>query len=98
MNRNKRVDLDRKPELTLKESTPDVMYGFWVNIVGRSKSMAWIDFDMWKTTIPRQNSSQQLILRCIWTSFDYVSSQEDQKKSDTIIVGGMLNCRMFLFQ
>lgn len=74
------------------------MYGFWANIVGRNKSMVFIDFDIWKTNIPRQYASQSLILRCLWTSFDYVSSDEDLKKSDTITVGGLICCRMFSFQ
>lgn len=60
--------------------------------------MQWIDFGLWKTHIPRQYSSQSLILRCIWTAFDYVSNQEDLKKSDTITVGGIICCRMFLYQ
>lgn len=49
--------MDKKPEAYIKEKTPDIMYGFWVNIIGRSKSMVFIDFDMWKTNIPRQYSS-----------------------------------------
>lgn len=39
-----------------------------------------------------------MILRCLWTAFDYVSSEEDRKKSDTITVGGLIFCRMFHYQ
>ena len=53
MNRNKRVDLDRKPELYIVKPTTDIMDSIWVNSMGRSKSMTWIDFGMWKTNIPR---------------------------------------------
>lgn len=98
MNRKKAVDLDRKPDFYLKAHTQDIMYGFWVNVTGRSKQMIFIDFDIWKTYLPRQESSKPVILRCLWTSFDYVSSQEDLKKSDTIIVGGLICCRMFMYQ
>lgn len=97
-NRNKKIDLDRKPEFYLVQKTEDIMYGFWVNVIGKNQSMQWIDFGLWKTHIPRQYSSQSLILRCIWTAFDYVSNQEDLKKSDTITVGGIICCRMFLYQ
>lgn len=56
-NRNKKIDLDKKREFTIKEFTPDLMYGFWANIVGMNKSMVFIDFDIWKTNIPRQYAS-----------------------------------------
>ena len=71
------------------------MYGFWANVAGSNMSMQWIDFDVFKTNIPRQYSSQTLILRCLWTAFDYVSTYEDRKKSDVLTVGGVVHCRMF---
>ena len=49
MNRKKHVELDRKPEFYLKEHTQDIMYGYWVNLAGKSKQMQFIDFDIWKT-------------------------------------------------
>lgn len=72
-----------------------MMYGFWANVTGTNKSMVFIDFDMWKTNIPRQYSSQQLIIRCIWTAFDYVSDEKDKSTSDYITVGGVVCCKMY---
>lgn len=47
--------------------------------------------------LPRAHNNVHLILRCVWTSFDYVSGYENMKKSDFISVGGVSNCRMFGF-
>lgn len=38
-NRNKKIDLDRKPEFYLVQKTEDIMYGFWVNVIGKNQSM-----------------------------------------------------------
>lgn len=92
------MDLERKPDITKKEFTQDIMYGIFINIIGRSKSMVFIDFGVWKTNIPRQYSSQAVCLRCFWTSFDYLSSNEDLKNSDTITVGGVVSCKMYMYQ
>ena len=38
-----------------------------------------------------------IILRCMWTSFDYISGSENIKKFDDYVVGGVYFCRMFAY-
>ena len=36
-------------------------------------------------------------MRCIWTSYDYVSGKENAKKFDEMVVGGVIHCRIFKY-
>lgn len=54
-----------------------------------------LEFDYFQSGLPRQHSSQHLIMRCMWTSFDYISGLENIRKFDDIVVGGVVHCRMF---
>lgn len=36
-----------------------------------------------------------LIVRYLWTSYDYISGPENAKKSDDIVVGGVGHFRMY---
>jgi cancer susceptibility candidate protein 1 len=38
-----------------------------------------------------------IILRCMWTSFDYVSGAENIKKFDELVVGGVTLCKMYCY-
>ena len=73
------------------------MFGIWANVQGKSMNMKDISFEKWKTQLPRSHSSVTLILRCFWTSFDYISSAEDLLKSDLLCVGGIINCQMYAY-
>ena len=54
-----------------------------------------VNFEVYHTALPRQYNNVKLILRCIWTSFDYLSDPEANKDFEHIAVGGIVNCRMF---
>jgi len=56
-----------------------------------------IEFKSFKAGIPRAYASAHIIMRCIWTSFDNVSTEECRKKSGDICVGGVVNCRLFQY-
>lgn len=36
-------------------------------------------------------------MRCMWTSFDYISGLDNIRKFDDIVVGGVVHCRMFQY-
>jgi hypothetical protein len=55
----------------------------------------FIDFDRYKTQLPRSEASRHIIIRTVWTSFDYISGTENAKKFDHYVVGGVINCGMY---
>ena len=91
---NKKIDFSKKPEFTLRESTPDLSFGLFANVGAKSQSFP-IAFDHFSQKLPHQQSACQLILRCLWTSYDYVSGEENKKKFDHYAVGGVSHCRMY---
>ena len=56
-----------------------------------------ISFDYYQSGLPRQHGAVVLILRCVWTAFDYVSGPEMFKKFDELAVGGVIHCRMYMY-
>ena len=96
-NRQK-VDSNTKPEFTLEEITPDLQFGIWANVQAKAmQGFRKIEFKAFKAGIPRAFASAAVIMRCIWTSFDNVSTEENLKKSNDICVGGVVNCRLFAY-
>jgi hypothetical protein len=39
----------------------------------------------------------KLILRCLWTAYDYISTPEARKESDFMVVGGVSHSRMYQY-
>mmetsp|Transcript_5836 Transcript_5836/g.9352 ORF Transcript_5836/g.9352 Transcript_5836/m.9352 type:complete len:302 (-) Transcript_5836:804-1709(-) len=94
---SKRVDASNtKSDFTISESSPDIQFGIWANVLARSVTFRKITFDYVQCAIPRPHQSQHLIMRCLWTSFDYISG-ENLKNFDHITVGGVQHCRMFQY-
>ena len=56
-----------------------------------------IDFDRYRTQLPRTEASINVIIRTIWTSFDYISGTENAKKFDHYVVGGVVNSGMYKY-
>ena len=72
------------------------MFGIWANASGRSMQFKTINYcDRLITQLPSKNQSEQLIMRCVWTSYDYVSSRKFMQESDDIVVGGICHNRMY---
>ena len=53
-----------------------------------------IDFGGFSCKTPRQHANQQLIIRALWTSFDYVTGYQ---YSPDIVVGGVIDFRLFQY-
>ena len=53
--------------------------------------------DRYHAKTPPKNSAEKMLMRCIWTSYDYVTSSESAKKSDNIVVGGVCFNRMYQY-
>tara|TARA_B110000285_G_C15105024_1_gene607444 strand:- start:1153 stop:1506 length:354 start_codon:yes stop_codon:yes gene_type:complete len=57
----------------------DISLSLWANVSGKTQNYKKIEFPDFKSGIPRQNSSSTLIMRCMWTSFNNVSTHEQLK-------------------
>jgi len=69
-----------------------------MNVQAKSKqSHEKIHFKSFATGIPRSNATSHLVIRCMWTSFDFISGPENAKKSDELCIGGVTYSRMFAY-
>ena len=75
---NRKFDKNEKPDINLTSKAKDVMFGIWANVQAKSIPFELIGFAKenpnFQLGLPRANNNIHLVLRCIWTSFDYVSS------------------------
>lgn len=91
----RKMDFTTRSEFTEQKNNPDISLGIWANVTAKSQAYKKIEFSHFKSGIPRQNASNQLIMRCMWTSFDGVSGHEVYKSSSDLVVGGVVLCKMY---
>lgn len=53
-----------------------------------------IDFGNYTSNLPMKQATQSLVLRCLWTSYDYLTPCKIQ---DDIVVGGIINFQMYSY-
>lgn len=87
-------DATLKEKLILNEKTKDLMFGVWANVQGKSVMHQKISFGNYECALPMKQATTQLIFRCLWTSYDYVSAQKIQ---DDFVVGGVVSFQMFAY-
>ena len=75
-------------------SKPDVRLGFLVSYADKNHPRAWIDFPEAQigTGVPLSLKLGDFIMRVVWTSFDYLSTEPYSKE---MIIGGILNTTPF---
>lgn len=89
---------DKKQEVYIQHSSRDLLFGIWANASGRSMQFKTIDYcGRYITQLPSKNHNIQLIMRCVWTSYDYISSRKFMQESDDIVIGGVCHNRMYDF-
>ena len=81
-------DQTKKEFLDLNEKTSDLMFGVWANIQGKSRMGQLIEYGNYGANLPMKQSSQQLVMRCLWTGYDYLTPTKIQ---DDIVIGGIVN-------
>lgn len=87
-------DTTQKEKINLDEATGDLMFGIWANVQGKNFCHESIKFynERYQTGLPQKQGSSFLVLRCLWTSFDYLSAAKEQ---DDLVVGGVVDFQMF---
>ena len=53
-----------------------------------------IEFGPYESAMPTNKTANNIIFRCLWTSFDYLSSH---KIHDDIVVGGIVDFQMYAY-
>lgn len=87
-------DQTKKDFLEMVEKRDDLMFGVWANIQGKSRMGVLIEYGNYGTNLPMKQSSSQLVMRCLWTGYDYLTATKIQ---DDIVVGGVVNFQMYSF-
>ena len=86
-------DQTKKETLQIIQYSNDLMFGVWANVQGKS-ARGEITFGNYATVLPNKQATQTLVLRCLWTSYDYLTPTKIQ---DDIVVGGIVNFQMYTY-
>ena len=81
-------DLTLREKILLLEKTKDLMFAIWGNVQGKSVMHKKIEFGPYEAAMPMNKTTMFIIFRCLWTSYDYLSSYKVQ---DDIVVGGVVD-------
>ena len=92
--RTKGGDPTKRPTINLTQVKKDIMFGIFANVNGQNFAYQKVEFDKYQSGLPAKQSNQPLILRCLWTSYDYLTPNKIQ---DDIVVGGIVDLQMFAF-
>jgi len=64
-----------KPEFLLKAQSKDIKFGIYGSVSGKNQTHKYTDIGSLHLKVPRQHANQQIIIRAVWTSFDYVTGK-----------------------
>ena len=93
-------DLTLKEYVQLTEKRKDLLFGIWANVQSKNMMHEGVSFlapsgkVIFKSWLPQKQATQQIVLRCLWTSYDYLTSNKEQ---DDIVIGGITDFRMFTY-
>jgi hypothetical protein len=102
-SRGGKTDLTMKDFIKLTEpaerSPKDLLFGIWGNVGGSTMMHEKVKYPdnstiqpVFKSGLPQKHSTTKVMLRCLWTSFDYLSRL---KSMDDFVIGGITDFRMF---
>lgn len=84
-----------KQDFYINACTRDIKFGIYGNVIGKIPMHKHIDFvGTLGCKIPRQYANQQIILRCLWTSYDYVTGEGYYPD---LVVGGVAEFKLFSY-
>jgi len=89
-----------KEYVQLTEKRKDLLFGIWANVQSKNMMHEGVSFlapsgkVIFKSWLPQKQATQQIVLRCLWTSYDYLTSNKEQ---DDIVIGGITDFRMFTY-
>ena len=92
--RSSKGDQTRKDTLFMQSAQKDILFGIWANVLSRSQFGQDIAFTNHIATLPQKQASGQIVLRALWTSYDYVTPHKVQ---NDFVVGGIIDFQMYQY-
>ena len=80
--------------LHLEARQRDILFGIWANVLSRNQYGFDIKFGNHVAQLPQKQASGQIVLRALWTSYDYLTPDKIQ---DDFVVGGICNFQMYQY-
>lgn len=97
-------DVSQKDFVEMVLHRKDLIFGIWANVASKNMSHEGVSFKLnpgtpqekqiFKTSLPQKYASMQIVVRSLWSSFDYLTRT---KKSTDLVVGGIVDFRMFAY-
>lgn len=81
-------DFTHKTFLEMVEHTKDLMFSIWGNVQGKSVMHKKLEHGPYAAMMPMNKTTMQIIFRCLWTSYDYLTPNKVQ---DDLVVGGIVD-------
>ncbi len=78
----------------MTEASKDLLFGFWANVQTQNMVHQKVAFGRYESGLPTKQCNCNLIFRCLWTSYDYLSAF---LVHDDVVVGGVIDMQMFQF-
>ena len=67
-------DLTLREKILLLEKSKDLLFAVWGNVQGKSVMHKKIEFGPYECAMPMNKTTNTIIFRCLWTSYDYLSA------------------------
>jgi hypothetical protein len=74
--RSSKGDQTRKEFLKVVEKGPDLMFAIWANVLSRNQYSIDLPFGNYTAQLPQKQASGQIVLRTLWTSYDYLTANK----------------------
>lgn len=66
----------------------DILFGIWANVLGRNQFSIQLPFGNYIAQLPQKQANAQIVLRALWTSYDYLTPNKIQ---NYFVVGGVVD-------
>lgn len=74
--RNTKGDNTRKETITIVADKKDILFGIWANVTNKSQFGNSLNFGNYTAQLPSKQSSMALVMRTLWTSYDYLTADK----------------------
>lgn len=92
--RSGKGDKDRRDNINMVAQEKDLIFAIWANCTSKSMMHQDIFFKNYIAQLPQKQASGPVVLRCLWTSFDYLTPHKVQ---DDYVVGGIVDFQLYHF-
>lgn len=92
--RSAKGDTTRKEIFHQVTAEKDILFGIWANVLGRNQFGNQLIFGNYISQLPQKQANAQIVLRALWTSYDYLTPHKIQ---NDFVVGGVVDFQMYQY-